>query len=96
VLGTEFHAIPEAMREQARLLARDIHDWLIRTLEAGRDQQALKFVGRAEDKAVEIGAALQGGLQIARLAGPERFHQVLSQLSLELTGRTHYPSNLAA
>jgi TetR/AcrR family transcriptional repressor of nem operon len=96
VLGTEFHAIPEAMREHARVLARDIHDWLIRTLEAGRDQKVLAFAGRAEDKAVEIGAALQGGLQIARLAGPERFHQVLSQLSLELTGRSQYPVNLAA
>lgn len=96
VLGSEFHAIPETMREHARVLARDIHDWLIRTLEAGRDQKVLTFAGRAEDKAVEIGAALQGGLQIARLAGPERFHQVLSQLSLELTGRSQYPVHLAA
>ena len=96
VLGTEFHAIPETMREQARLLARDIHDWLIRTLEAGREQAVLRFAGRAEDKAVEIGAALQGGLQIARLAGPERFHQVLAQLSMELTGQPQYAVNLAA
>jgi TetR/AcrR family transcriptional repressor of nem operon len=96
VLGTEFHAIPEAMREQARALARDIHDWLTRTLECGREQKVLTFAGRAGDKAVEIGAALQGGLQIARLAGPERFHQVLAQLSLELTGRAQYPANLAA
>jgi TetR/AcrR family transcriptional repressor of nem operon len=96
VLGSEFHAIPEAMREQARALARDIHDWLIRTLECGRDQKVLTFAGRAEDKAVEIGAALQGGLQIARLAGPERFHQVLAQLSLELTGRAQVPATLAA
>ena len=96
VLGTEFDAIPEAMREQARQLARDIHEWLVRTLEAGRDQTVLRFVGRPEDKAIEIGAALQGGLQIARLAGPERFHQVLAQLSLELTGRAQYEVNLAA
>jgi TetR/AcrR family transcriptional repressor of nem operon len=96
VLGTEFHALPEAMREQARLLARDIHDWITRTLDAGRGQGVLTFAGRAEDKAVELGAALQGGLQIARLAGPERFHQVLAQLSLELTGRAQYPTNLAA
>ncbi len=96
VLGTEFHALPEGMREQARLLARDIHDWITRTLDAGRTQGVLTFVGRAEDKAVELGAALQGGLQIARLAGPERFHQVLAQLSLELTGRAQYPTNLAA
>ena len=96
VLGTEFHAIPEAMREQARTLMREIYEWLVATLEHGRGEGSLSFSGRPEDKAVEIGAALQGGLQIARLAGPERFHQVLSQLSLELTGRSQYPANLAA
>jgi TetR/AcrR family transcriptional regulator, transcriptional repressor for nem operon len=96
VLGTEFHAIPEAMREQARTLASEIYEWLVKTLEKGRQQGILTYTGRAEDKAVELGAALQGGLQIARLAGPERFHQVLAQLSLELTGRSHYPVNLAA
>ena len=96
VLGTEFHAIPEAMREQARTLAKDMHDWLIHTLETGQQQGVLKFAGKADDKAVEIGASLQGGLQIARLAGPERFHQVLAQLSLELTGQSRYSVNLAA
>jgi TetR/AcrR family transcriptional regulator, transcriptional repressor for nem operon len=96
VLGTEFDAIPEAMREAARLLARDIHEWLMHTLEVVRDQGCLRFAGRADDKAVQLGAALQGGLQIARLAGPERFHQVLAQLSTELTGQPHYAVNLAA
>jgi TetR/AcrR family transcriptional regulator, transcriptional repressor for nem operon len=96
VLGTEFHAIPEAMREQARTLMREIYEWLVATLELGRGQGSMSFLGRSEDKALEIGAALQGGLQIARLAGPERFHQVLAQLSLELTGRAQYEVNLAA
>ncbi len=96
VLGSEFHAIPEAMREQARTLMREIYEWLVATLEFGRGQGSLSFNGRPEDKAIEIGAALQGGLQIARLAGPERFHQMLAQLSLELTGRAQYPTNLAA
>ncbi|MGQ0586811.1 MAG: TetR/AcrR family transcriptional regulator [Gammaproteobacteria bacterium] len=96
VLGTEFHAIPEAMQEQARTLMREIYEWLVKTLEAGRGQGSLSFSGRPEDKAIEIGAALQGGLQIARMAGPERFHQVLAQLSLELTGRPQYATTLAA
>ena len=96
VLGTEFNAIPEAMREQARTLMREIYEWLVKTLERGLEQGSLKFSGKAEDKAIEIGAALQGGLQIARIAGLERFHQVLAQLSLELTGTTQYAVNLAA
>lgn len=96
VLGTEFHAIPEGMREQARLLMRDMYEWLVRTLEFGCEQKDFRFAGRPEDKAVEIGAALQGGLQIARVAGPERFHQVLAQLSLDLTGQVKYAVNVPA
>lgn len=86
VLGAESDALPDAMREQARLLMRDHYEWLIRTLELGRAQGTLCFVGKAEDKAVVIGASLQGGLQIARLTGPERFRQLLAQLALELAG----------
>lgn len=88
VLGTEFEAIPEAMRHEARLLMREIFEWLVSILELGRAQGTLFFHGDCAPKAVEIGAALQGGLQIAAMAGAERFHQVLQQLSLELTAGT--------
>ncbi|HUP92094.1 MAG TPA: TetR/AcrR family transcriptional regulator [Solimonas sp.] len=87
VLGTEFEAIPVEMQHEARLLMREIFEWLIQTLESGSEQGTLFFHGQARDKAVEIGAALQGGLQIARMAGKERFHQVLQQLGRELTSR---------
>jgi TetR/AcrR family transcriptional repressor of nem operon len=86
VLGSEFEAIPEEMRQEARLLMREIFDWLVETLELGRRQGRLVFHGDCGHKAIEIGAALQGALQIARVAGTERFHQVLEQLSLELAG----------
>lgn len=85
VLGTEFEAIPERMQQEARLLMREIFEWLIETLETGRQQGSLHYPGETRHKAVEIGAALQGGLQIARMAGQDRFHQVLDQLGLELT-----------
>lgn len=88
ILGAEFHAIPEEMREEARLLMGQIYDWLIETLELGRAQKTLNFTGKPEDKAVQLGASLQGGLQIARIAGAERFHQLLDQIALELTGET--------
>ncbi|MES2489068.1 MAG: TetR/AcrR family transcriptional regulator [Pseudomonadota bacterium] len=84
VLSSEFEAIPEVMRHEARLLMREIFEWLVETLEAGRAQGSLNFIGDSRHKAVEIGAALQGSLQIARMAGEERFHQVLQQLALEL------------
>lgn len=87
VLGAEFQAIPEEMQHEARLLVREIFAWIVATLELGREQGSIEFAGEAEHKAVVIGAALQGSLQISRMAGPERFHQVLQQLSLEL----HHP-----
>ena len=91
VLGSEYEAIPEEMRHEARLLMQEIYQWLVATLELGRRQGALFFHGDCTGKAIEIGAALQGGLQIARMAGTERFHQVLHQLSLELTAGTTDP-----
>lgn len=84
ILGTEFEAISEEMRQEARLLMREIFEWLVETLELGRAQNTLNYPGEARHKAVEIGAALQGALQIARMAGHDRFHQVLDQLGLEL------------
>lgn len=84
VLASEFEAIPEKMRQEARLLMREIFQWLVAVLELGREQGTLIYPGCSERKAVEIGAALQGALQVARMAGKERFHQVLEQLSLEL------------
>jgi TetR/AcrR family transcriptional regulator, transcriptional repressor for nem operon len=88
VLGTEFEAIPEPMQHEARLLMREIFEWLVQTLRQGREQGRLFFHGDPAHKAVQLGAALQGGLQIARMAGTERFHEVLEQLNLELTSGT--------
>jgi len=88
ILGAEFQAIPEEMREEARLLMGEIYDWLVETLELGRTQGTLRFLGNSQDKAVQLGASLQGGVQIARVAGEERLHQLLQQLALELFGQT--------
>lgn len=85
VLGSEYEAIPQRMQQEARLLMREIFEWLVETLDLGRQKGGLHYPGESRHKAVEIGAALQGGLQIARMAGNERFHQVLEQLGLELT-----------
>lgn len=86
VLAAEFGTLADPMRMEARLLVREIYEWLVETLELGRRDGVLNFIGAAEDKAVDIGAALQGGLQIARLVDHERFHQLLDQMALELTG----------
>jgi TetR/AcrR family transcriptional regulator, transcriptional repressor for nem operon len=89
-LAAEFCALPEPMRLEARLLMRDMQEWLRHTLEDGRRDGALQFNGDALDKAVEIGAALQGGIQIARIAGVARFRQLLDQLALDLNPARAY------
>lgn len=84
VLGSEFEAIPEPMRHETRLLLREHYEFLIDTLTLGRDQGTLVFSGEPRAKAVEVAAVLQGGVQIARMAGLMRFRQILGQLSLNL------------
>ncbi|TJY60916.1 TetR/AcrR family transcriptional regulator [Sinimarinibacterium sp. CAU 1509] len=86
VLAAEFAVLPQAMQHEARLLMRDTQRWLADVLEQGRRDGVLRFRGDAIDKAVEVGASLQGGLQIARLNGSPCFAQLLTQLSLDLIG----------
>lgn len=84
MLGAEFQAIPDGMREEVRQAMELIHLWLIAVLERGQAQACIRFEGDAEHKAIQLGAALQGGLQVARVAGAHRFHELLDQLRLEL------------
>ena len=87
MLGAEFHAIPDKMRAEAQLYMGKIYRWLTETLICGRDQQCICYVGDAAHKALEIASALQGGLQISRLAGKQRMLDVVGQLRLELAGQ---------
>ena len=84
MLGAEFQAIPDGMREEARQCMEQILHWLVSVLQRGEADGRLRFEGPPEAKAVQLGGALQGGLQIARVAGPERFRQLIEQLRLEL------------
>lgn len=83
-LAAEFGALPEAMQLEVRLLMRDMQDWLRHTLDEGRRACVLCFDGDPLDKAVEVGALLQGGLQIARVSGSKRFHRLVEQLAADL------------
>lgn len=84
ILGAEFMSIPEEMRAEAQLLMRQIHEWLMAVLALGQEQESLGFEGDAETKALQIGASLQGGLQIARIAGEHRFYQILNRIRSDL------------
>lgn len=84
VLGIEFEAIPDEMREETRGMLGEIYEWLISVLQRGRDSERLQFCGTVEGKAIQIGCALQGALQISRCTENERFHQVIEQLKADL------------
>lgn len=84
MLAAEYTTLPDTMRLQARLLMRDVHQWLARVLERGRASGVLAFAGDAMDEAVQLSAALQGALQIARIEGGRRFQQVVDQLTVNL------------
>lgn len=83
-LGLDFETLPETMRGEARLLMRENLDWLVDVLTQGRVERSMVFIGDTQHKAVTVSVALQGGLQMARIAGREYFQQVLDQLKLEL------------
>lgn len=84
VLGAEFSSIPVSMQEETRLMLREIYEWLISVLARGRDSGQLRFNGTPEGKALEIGCAMQGALQIARCTDKDRFHLVLQQIEADL------------
>ena len=79
-LHADYNAIPEPVREATRGIVTDMQSWLARTLEEGRRQGAFSFKGSPEDQAMVFSATLQGGLQIARSCGRERFEAALQQL----------------
>lgn len=84
VLEAEFNAIPEEMRVATRALDAEIREFLAGTLRAGRDQGQFRFGGTPESKALVVVAALQGALQIARVAGAQAFRDTLRQLKCDL------------
>ncbi len=79
VVGVEHATIPEAMRRETEVFLGELLRWLTRTLEAGRRGGEFRFHGTAEERALAFLAALQGGLQIARLSGIEGFAALVRQ-----------------
>lgn len=84
VVSNDFDSLPEAMQEEARQLLRDRWNWLTRTLDNGRSAGKLNFPGRAAERALVIGAAMQGALQIDRVTSNNRMEQIIAQLELEM------------
>ena len=84
-LEAEFNSIPEELRAQVESLHRELLIWLQATLEEGRDANEFTFGGDPAAKAALILSSLQGGLQMARALGPEKFNMLVEQTRRDLS-----------
>jgi TetR/AcrR family transcriptional regulator, transcriptional repressor for nem operon len=83
-LETEFNSLPASLREQTEALTRELLTWLQATLQQGRETGVFQFSGDAASKAALILSSLQGGLQMARALGTDKFHAVVEQHKQDL------------
>jgi len=84
ILEAEFNAIPEPMQLESRLLDKEMRDWLAGVIGEGRSLGVFSFEGSAVGKVLVVAAALQGVLQITRVAGPQVFAATIEQIKREL------------
>jgi TetR/AcrR family transcriptional regulator, transcriptional repressor for nem operon len=83
-LETEFNSLPASLREQTEALTRELLTWLQSTLQEGREAGVFHFGGDPASKAALILSSLQGGLQMARALGTDKFHAVVEQHKQDL------------
>ncbi|MBN2115902.1 MAG: TetR/AcrR family transcriptional regulator [Anaerolineales bacterium] len=83
-LETEFNSLPGSLREQTEALTHELLAWLQATLQEGREAGVFQFNGDPADKAALILSSLQGGLQMARALGTDKFHTVVEQHKQDL------------
>jgi TetR/AcrR family transcriptional regulator, transcriptional repressor for nem operon len=83
-LETEFNSLPASLQEQTEALTRELLTWLEATLQEGRETGVFHFSGESTSKAALILSSLQGGLQLARALGTDKFHAVVGQHKQDL------------
>ncbi len=74
--GVEYPGLPAAACSEAEALRDEVAAWLTAVLDAGRQSGDFVFAGAARDQARLVMAAVQGGLQLARLHGARDFAAV--------------------
>lgn len=84
ILGAEFQSLPAAMQQETQYMLQETNAWLAHLLEEGRRLGQFSFAGKPADKALLIGATLQGALQIARATNVDSIHRIVEQLTSEL------------
>jgi len=84
ILGAEFQSLPVNMQQETQAMLQEINAWLAQLLDEGRRLGQFSFSGKSADKALLIGASLQGALQIARATNVDNIHRIVEQLKSEL------------
>lgn len=84
IMGTDYHTIPDRMRDRAIKLVEEILTWLTRILEVGLEDGTFSFKGRPEDRAVAIKATLQGAAQLARILSPEILERAINEIRRDI------------
>ena len=84
MVATDYYTISEPMRTAGRKLAEELIHWMTRVLELGREQGEFRFEGPAPAKALEVLAALQGAVQLARLVGRSAYEDTTAQIRRDL------------
>jgi AcrR family transcriptional regulator len=83
-LEAEYKTLPESVCAEVQALNSELLTWLEQVLEEGRHLGTFQFKGHSADKAAMVLSSLQGGLQIARALGSERFHAITRQHLTEI------------
>ena len=84
IIAADYFTVPDAMRDQAQKLVKEMLAWMTEVLEVGREQGVFSFEGSAEDKALCVKATTQGAGQLARLSGEAWLERAMGQIRRDL------------
>ncbi len=81
ILGAEYNALPERVKESYLEFLEQIQGWLASVLRKGQEQGFFSDDASPEDQAALIQSATQGALQLSRASGSaQRYHGVVRWL----------------
>jgi AcrR family transcriptional regulator len=83
-LEAEFNSIPALLQEETKAMNGELLSWLQSVLSEGRAAGVFEFSGDPADKAALVLSSLQGGLQMARALGTQKFYAVVEQNKQDL------------
>ncbi len=88
MLASDFHTMPDSIREQVRGFYNDNEAWITKVLKSGCEQAVFNFEETPEKMAQAIFALLEGAIISARIFKDEsRFHASMNSINALLTSK---------